>query len=49
MRENVLPLDLKVVPVPVHKSVCWSVFKEDLMYDILLEAIVCTIFDLFFR
>lgn len=32
MRENVLRLDFKVVPVP--KSVCWHVFKEDLMYDI---------------
>lgn len=46
MRENVLPLDLKVVPV--HKSVCWNVFKEDLMYDKSSEAIVCTTFDLFF-
>lgn len=46
MRENVLLLDLKVVPVP--KSACWDAFKEDLMYDISLEAIVCETFDLFF-
>lgn len=46
MRENVLPLHPKVVPVP--KSVCWNVFKEVLMYDKSLEAIVCTTFDLFF-
>lgn len=46
MRENVLPLALKAVPAP--KSACWNVFKEDLMYDISSEAIVCKTFDPFF-